>query len=49
MLLLLSRYGYRGFNRFLMNPSASRAAQEVEWMAALHEEIVQQATGEVTK
>jgi len=49
MLLLLSQYGYRGFNRFLMNPSAPRAAQEVEWMATLREEIVQHATGEVTK
>ena len=39
MLLLLSRYGYRGFNRFLMNPSAPRAAQEVEWMAELRPEI----------
>lgn len=47
MLLLLSRYGYRGFNRFLMNPSAPRAAQEVEWMATLHQEIVQHVTGEV--
>jgi len=49
MLLLLSQYGYRGFNRFLMNPSAPRAAQEVEWMATLREEIVQHAAGEVTK
>lgn len=49
MLLLLSQYGYRGFNRFLMSPSVPRASQEVEWMAALHEEIVQRATGEVTK
>ncbi len=49
MLLLLSQYGYRGFNRFLMNPSAPRAAQEVEWMATLHEEIAQHATGEVGK
>ena len=39
MLRLLSRYGYRGFNRFLMNPSAPRAAQEVEWMAELRPEI----------
>jgi hypothetical protein len=38
---LLTRYGYKGFNRFLMNPSARRAAQEVEWMAELREEIVQ--------
>jgi len=49
MLLLLSQHGYRGFNRFLMNPSAPRAAQEVEWMATLRDEIVQRATGEVTK
>ncbi|MGE5296974.1 MAG: hypothetical protein ACM3VT_19295 [Solirubrobacterales bacterium] len=49
MLLLLNQYGYRGFNRFLMNPSAPRAAQEVEWMATLREEIVQHGTGEVTK
>jgi hypothetical protein len=49
MLLLLNQYGYRGFNRFLMNPSAPRAAQEVEWMVTLHQEIVQQAAGEVTK
>ncbi|MBN2592046.1 MAG: hypothetical protein JXA81_00960 [Sedimentisphaerales bacterium] len=42
MLLLLTRYGYRGFNRFLINPSAHRAAQEVKWMAELREEIVQQ-------
>jgi hypothetical protein len=41
MLLLLTQYGYRGFNRFLMNPSARRAAQEVEWMAQLRKEIVQ--------
>jgi hypothetical protein len=41
MLLLLTKYGYRGFNRFLMNPSARRAAQEVEWMAQLRKEIVQ--------
>jgi hypothetical protein len=49
MLLLLSQYGYRGFNRFLMNPSAPRAAREVEWRATLHEEIVQHATGEAAK
>ena len=49
MLLLLSQHGYRGFNRFLMNPSAPRAAQEVQWMATLQEEIVQHAAGEVTK
>jgi hypothetical protein len=41
MLLLLRQYGYRGFNRFLINPSARRAAQEVEWMASLRQEIVQ--------
>ena len=41
MLLLLSQYGYCGFNRFLMNPSARRAAQEVKWMAELRQEIVQ--------
>jgi hypothetical protein len=41
MLLLLIQYGYRGFNRFLMNPSARRAAQEVKWMAELRQEIVQ--------
>lgn len=41
MLLLLRQYGYRGFNRFLMNPSARRAAQEVKWMADLRQEIVQ--------
>ena len=41
MLLLLRQYGYRGFNRFLMNPSARRAAQEVKWMAELRQEIVQ--------
>lgn len=45
MLLLLTQYGYRGFNRFLMNPSARRAAQEVEWMAELREEIVQCVKG----
>jgi len=45
MLLLLTRYGYRGFNRFLMNPSARRAAEEVKWMAELREEIVQRAEG----
>jgi len=39
MLLLLNQYGYRGFNRFLMKPSARRAAQEVDWMAALRPEI----------
>jgi len=41
MLLLLTQYGYRGFNRFLMNPSARRAAQEVKWMSELRQEIVQ--------
>jgi hypothetical protein len=41
MLLLLRQYGYRGFNRFLMNPSARRAAKEVVWMAELRQEIVQ--------
>ncbi len=40
MLVLLTQYGYRGFNRFLMNPSAPRAAQEVRWMAGLRPEIV---------
>ena len=40
MLVLLTQYGYAGFNRFLMNPSASRAAREVEWMAELRPEIV---------
>jgi len=40
MLVLLTQYGYRGFNRFLMNPSAPRAAREVEWMAELRPEIV---------
>lgn len=40
MLGLLTQYGYRGFNRFLMNPSAARAAREVEWMAKLRPEIV---------
>jgi hypothetical protein len=41
MLLLLTRYGYRGFNRFLMNPSARLSAQEVKWLAELRQEIVQ--------
>jgi len=49
MVTLLSQYGYRGFNRFLMNPSAPRAVQEVEWMAALREEIVQQVVDQTTK
>ena len=40
MLALLTQYGYRGFNRFLMNPSVLRSAQEVEWMAELRPEIV---------
>jgi len=40
LLVLLTQYGYRGFNRFLMNPSASRAEQEVQWMAAVRSEIV---------
>jgi len=40
MVLLLNQYGYRGFNRFLMSPSSSRAAREVEWMAKLRPEIV---------
>lgn len=40
MLVLLNQYGYRGFNRFLMNPSNSRAAREVEWMAKLRPDIV---------
>lgn len=38
-LLLLTRHGYRGFNRFLMNPSADRAAREVDWMAGLRSEV----------
>ena len=40
MLVLLTQYGYRGFNRFLMNPSARGAAREVRWMAQLKSEIV---------
>ena len=40
MLVLLTQYGYRGFNRFLMNPSAPRVSQEVRWMAGLRPEIV---------
>mgnify|MGYP000965713131 FL=1 len=40
MLVLLTQYGYRGFNRFLMNPSASGARREVQWMAQLQSEIV---------
>ena len=40
MLELLTQYGYRGFNRFLMNPSAPRSAGEVEWMAELRAAIV---------
>lgn len=39
MLVLLTHYGYRGFNRFLMNPSAPRASREVKWMAQLRPEI----------
>jgi hypothetical protein len=49
MLMLLTQHGYRGFNRFLMNPSAPRAAQEIEWMAELREEIVQHVIGRTTK
>ncbi len=45
MLVLLSEYGYKGFNRFLMNPSARRAAREVRWMAELRDEIVPQVAG----
>ena len=44
MLVLLTQCGYRGFNRFLMNPSAPRASQEVEWMAKLRPEIVSLVT-----
>ena len=40
MLVLLNHFGYRGFNRFLMNPSAPRAAREVEWMVELRPEMV---------
>ncbi len=40
MLVLLNDHGYRGFNRFLMNPSASQAAREVEWMAELRPQLV---------
>jgi hypothetical protein len=39
-LLLLSNNGYRGFHRFLMNPSAPAARREVAWMAQLRREIV---------
>lgn len=39
-LVLLNQYGYRGFNRFLMNPSSPRAAREVKWMARLRADIV---------
>lgn len=39
-LVLLSQNDYRGFNRFLMNPSARAAAREVEWIAELRREIV---------
>ncbi len=45
MLVLLTQHGYRGFNRFLMNPSAPRAVQEVEWMAGLREEMIRRVTG----
>lgn len=40
MLALLTQYGYRGFNRFLMNPSSARAAREVAWMTELRPPIV---------
>ncbi len=40
MLGLLTQHGYRGFNRFLMNPSAARAIGEVQWMAELRPEMV---------
>ena len=40
MFELLTQYGYRGFNRFLMNPSATRCVQELEWMAELKPEVV---------
>ena len=40
MLVLLNQYGYRGFNRFLINPSSARAVREVQWMAELKPEIV---------
>jgi len=40
LLVLLTRYGYRGLNRFLMNPSSPRSSLEVEWMARLRPEIV---------
>ncbi len=43
MLVLLSQYGYRGFNRFLINPSAEDAAEEVRWMAELRTGIVERA------
>jgi hypothetical protein len=49
MLMLLTQHGYRGFNRFLMNPSAPLAAREVEWMAELREEIVQHVIARTTK
>ncbi len=39
-LTLLRQNGYRGFNRFLMNPSASGASQELRWMAELRGEFV---------
>jgi hypothetical protein len=40
MLVLLTQYGYRGLNRFLMNPSSPRAAREVQWMNELRGEII---------
>ncbi len=40
MLELLSQYGYRGFKRFLMNPSTPGSAQEVQWMAESRPDIV---------
>ena len=39
-LIRINQYGYRGFNRFLMNPTAARAAHEVEWMLELRPQIV---------
>ena len=39
MLELLTQHGYRGFHRFLMNPSTPRSAHEVQWMAELRHEI----------
>lgn len=49
MLLLLTKYRYRGFNRFLMNPSAPRAEREVTWMAELREEIVPRVISEASR